>query len=169
MVAELINGTVQGWTVAPDKAKARPIVNARSDGKQAVLESGSFSWRADMPLALGGSNQAASPTELLLSALAGCAVVFIKDTLAPQLSVQVDAVRATATCSSDARGLIGMDGAAPGLQDISLAVQIESPAGQAAIERVMGVWQERCPVYLALEQPTPVRVSTRVIDPYAAP
>ena len=51
------------------------------------MEHGSFSWHTDMPVPLGGTNEALSPTALLLSALAGCAVVFIPDTLAPQLGV----------------------------------------------------------------------------------
>ena len=42
------------------------------------MEHGSFSWRTDMPVSLGETNEAPSPTALLLSALAGCAVVFIR-------------------------------------------------------------------------------------------
>jgi uncharacterized OsmC-like protein len=59
------------------------------------MEHGSFSWRTDLPVPLGGANEAPSPTALLLSALAGCAVVFIRDTLAPQLGVTVVNVRPT--------------------------------------------------------------------------
>jgi uncharacterized OsmC-like protein len=44
------------------------------------MEHGSLSWRTDMPVPLGGTNEAPSPTALLLSAVAGCAVVFIRDT-----------------------------------------------------------------------------------------
>jgi len=47
------------------------------------MEHGSFSSHTYMPVPLGGANEAPSPTALLLSALAGCAVVFIRDTLAP--------------------------------------------------------------------------------------
>ena len=39
-----------------------------------------------------------------VSALAGCAVVFIRDTPAPQLGITVDAIEATAQCETDARG-----------------------------------------------------------------
>jgi uncharacterized OsmC-like protein len=66
----------------PDKAKGKPTVIARAEGSKAVMEHGSFSWHTDMPVPLGGANEAPSPTALLLSALAGCAVVFIRDTLA---------------------------------------------------------------------------------------
>src|SRR5262245_26204205 len=108
MNSEVIKQSVQLWTNEPDKAKASPVVKARTDGAQAVVEAGSFSWRTDLPPTLGGENKAASPTALLLGALAGCAAVFIRDTLAPQLGVRVDGVQAEVKCKADFRGLLGM-------------------------------------------------------------
>jgi uncharacterized OsmC-like protein len=162
MKQEIITATQRVWQEDPDKAKGRPAVTARSDGAQAVLEAGSFSWRADLPPALGGTNQAPSPTALLLGALAGCAVVFIRDTLAPQLGVEVESVEATARCESDARGLLGMAGAAPDLQNIDIAIQITSAAAEADVRRLYDVWKERCPIYLALAKPTSVKTSVQV-------
>jgi uncharacterized OsmC-like protein len=162
MKSDVIAETQRLWQAEPDKAKGRPAVKARSDGAQVVLEAGSFSWRADLPPALGGTNQAPSPTALLLSALAGCAVVFIRDTLAPQLGVPVESVEATARCESDARGLLGMSGAAPDLQNMELAIQMTSPAGEAAARRLYDAWQERCPIYLALAKSTPVMTTLQV-------
>src|SRR6476659_458369 len=107
MNRERIEETIRLWQAQPDKAKGKPMVIARAEGSKAVMEHGSFSWHTDMPVALGGTNEAPSPTALLLSALAGCAVVFIRDTLAPQLGVTVDAIEATAQCETDARGLLG--------------------------------------------------------------
>src|ERR671917_585233 len=127
MRPEVISETVRLWKEQPDKAKSKPTVNAHSDGSQAVMGGGPFSWRADLPEPVGGTNQAPSPTALLLSALAGCAVVFIRDTLAPQLGVRVEAVEATAQCEADARGLLGMAGARPDLKNIPLDVQGPSP------------------------------------------
>ncbi|HVM14705.1 MAG TPA: OsmC family protein, partial [Egibacteraceae bacterium] len=75
-------------------------------------------WRADLPPPLGGTNEAPSPTALLLGALAGCAVVFIRDTLAPQLGVRVTDVAATVKCETDARGLLGLEGAEPDLRNL---------------------------------------------------
>jgi uncharacterized OsmC-like protein len=127
-----------------------------------VLEAGSFSWRADLPPAIGGTNQAPSPTALLLSALAGCAVVFIRDTLAPQLGIPVESVEATARCESDARGLLGMSGAAPDLQNIELAIQVTSSDGETGARRLYEAWQERCPIYLALVKATTVTTTLQV-------
>jgi len=154
-----IEETVRLLREQPDKGHSRPAVTARTDGSQAVLEAGPFTWRADLPAMLGGTNEAPSPTAMLLGALAGCAAVFIKDTLAPQLGVRVEAVEATASAEADAGGLLGLDGVPPDLSDIGIEVRITSPDGDEAIERLLGAWRERCPVYLALTKPMPVSVT----------
>ena len=130
MKTEIIEATIDTWTKDPDKALGSPVVTARAEDCQAVIQAGPFTWRADLPPALGGSNQAPSPTALLLSALAGCAVVFVRDTLAPQLGVRVDAVEATVRCRTDARGLLGLAGADPDIRDFSLEVAVASPDGE---------------------------------------
>ena len=150
MQPETIRQTVRLFEEQPEKAKSKPTVKARTDGSQAVMEAGPFSWNSDLPEPIGGTNQAPSPTALLLSALAGCAVVFIRDTLAPQLGVRVDAVEATAQCEADARGLLGMAGAEADLQNIRLDIRVQSPDDESDVQRLYEAWQERCPIYLAL-------------------
>ncbi len=162
MKTETILSAIQLWKEQPEKAQVKPVVTARTDGSQAVMEAGSFSWRADLPLPLGGSNQAPSPTALLLSALAGCAVVFIRDTLGPLLNVRITDVRATVRCRADFRGLLGLDSAPPDLQDIELDITISSPDGERDVRSVMQAWTERCPVYLALTKPMNVATTIKV-------
>lgn len=161
MNSETIEATIEVWTNEPAKALGAPVVTARAEESQAVIEAGPFTWRADLPPALGGANQAPSPTALLLSALAGCAVVFVRDTLAPQLGIRVDAVEATVRCETDARGLLGLGDADSALRGMSLEVSVQSPDGEDAVARIAEVWQQRCPVYLALIDPTDVAVSFR--------
>jgi len=161
MKAETIEATIDAWTNEPEKALGSPVVTARAEDSQAVVQAGAFTWRADLPPALGGTNQAPSPTALLLSALAGCAVVFVRDTLAPQLGIRVDAVEATVRCETDGRGLLGLDGAVPDLSGVRLDVTVESPDGDPAVARIADVWQQRCPIYLALVKPTDVAVNFR--------
>lgn len=158
-VQQTIQQTMRSWERDPTSAKASPSVTGRSEGSAARLEAGAFSWQTDLPPALGGGNTAPSPTALLLSALAGCAVVFIRDTLAPQLGVQVTSVTAKAQCDTDARGLLGVGNAAPDLTNVRLSVQIESPDEPAAVRRLEEAWRERCPIYLALVKPTAVQVA----------
>lgn len=161
MKTEIIEQTIATWTAEPDKARSAPTVTARSENGQALIQAGPFAWRADLPAPLGGTNQAPSPTALLLSALAGCAVVFVRDTLGPQLGMNIKAVEATVRCETDARGLLGVGDAAPDLANVSLDVSVESPDGEDAIARLARVWQERCPIYLALKKPVEVAVAFR--------
>lgn len=159
MNAATIQTTIENWTRDPDSARGTPTVTARAEDSQAVIQAGSFTWRADLPPALGGTNEAPSPTALLLSALAGCAVVFVRDTLAPQLGIRVTSVEATVKCDTDGRGLLGMTGAVPDLRNMSLDVRVESPDGEGAVKQIADVWQERCPIYLALAKPNDIAIS----------
>jgi len=161
MNTQTILNTIQLWKDCPEKARVKPAVTARAEGSQAVIEAGSFSWRADLPGPLGGSNQAPSPTQLVMSALAGCAVVFIRDTLGPLLNVPITDVRATVRCRTDFRGLLGVDRAVPDLEDFELGIEIVSPDERGA-QSVYQAWLERCPVYLALIKPTNVATTIEI-------
>jgi uncharacterized OsmC-like protein len=163
MNVETINDTIATWSSDPDKARSSPAVTARAEAGQAAIQAGPFTWRADLPVPLGGTNQAPSPTALLLSALAGCAVVFVRDTLAPQLGMQIDAVEASVTCDTDARGLVGMDGAEPDLRNLTLQVTVDSPDGDTAVAELARVWEQRCPIYLALCKPVDVAVDFHTV------
>ena len=158
MQAEIIDQTIAAWTAEPDQARSTPSVTARSENGQAAVTAGPFTWRTDLPTSLGGTNQAPSPTALLLSALAGCAVVLVQDILAPQLGIRVEAIEATARCHADGRGLLGIDGAEPDFADITLEVVVRSPDGESAVAEIARAWEERCPIYLALQKPNDVAV-----------
>ena len=160
MQPETISQTVRLFEEQPETAQSKPTVKAHTEGSQAVMEAGQFSWRSDLPEPIGGTNQAPSPTALLLSALAGCAVVFIHDTLAPQLGVRVDAVEATAQCEADGRGLLGMAEAEPDLKNIRLDIRVQSSDDESDVQKVYEAWQERCPIYLALTKAMDVSLNT---------
>ncbi len=155
----VLEQTIASFRSEPDKARSRPVVTARSAGSRAEITAGAFALAADLPPALGGTNEAPSPTALLLSALAGCAVVFVRDTLAPQLNIRVDAVEATVSCEADARGLLAIDGVSPDLTALAVSVTVSSPDGTEAVARLERAWRERCPIYRALIQPTAVDVA----------
>ena len=61
----------------------------------------------------------------------------------------MDAIKATAQCETDARGLLGMDGVAPDVGNVGLTIAIQSPEDEDVVLSVYQAWQERCPVYLA--------------------
>jgi uncharacterized OsmC-like protein len=167
MEASVIRDTEERFRSDPDAARATPTVTATLANGRARLSAGPFNWEADLPAALGGTNLAPTPTAYLLGALAGCGVVFVRDTLAPQVGIQIDDVTAVARCSTDARGLLGMDGALPDLADVEIEIQISSSAPQDRIDELRRVWEERCPIYLAISKPNGVALRLTVAEPAA--
>jgi len=162
-----IEAAIQRFTAEPDAGRSAPAVTASLVNGRARLSAGPFNWDADLPPAVGGENLAPSPTAYLLGALAGCAVAFVHDTLAPQLGLKLDDVSAVARCTADARGLLGMDGAVPDLGDVAIEITVVSPEPAERLDRLFEVWKERCPVYLALLRPVPV-TATLTAGPAAA-
>jgi uncharacterized OsmC-like protein len=163
MQTEIIRATEDLFRAKPEGAKSSPTVKARLADGRAELSAGAYTWHADLPPALGGTNTAPSPTAYLLGALAGCAIVFIHDTLGPQLGVRIDDVTAVARCTTDARGLLGLDGVAPDLGGIEVEISISSPDGSKRVDEVYRAWLERCPIYLAVTSPN--AVETRLAVP----
>lgn len=143
----------------PSAARSTPTVTAALINGRARLSAGAFNWDADLPAALGGENLAPSPTAYLLGALAGCALVFLHDTLGPQFGVELDDVTATAKASSDARGLLGMDGAVPDLGSLALEIQVSSRSADKDVDAMLAAWRERCPIYLALLKPNAIELT----------
>ncbi len=156
MEKSIIRQSEERFRADPDAARGAPSVSVTLANGRARLSSGAFNWEADLPPVVGGGNLAPSPTAYLLGALAGCAVVFMHDTLAPQLGIRIDDVSAVARCTTDARGLLGMDGVAADLAAIELDIQVSSPEPEERIQELYRVWLERCPIYLAIAKPNAI-------------
>lgn len=153
-----IEDTVRKFTADPQAGKVAPKALAVLANGRARVSSGPFNWDADLPPAVGGGNQAPSPTAYVLGALAACAVAFVNDTLAPEFGVEVEDLSAEAGCATDLGGLVGVAGADPRLGDLSLTISLTSPSPQDAVEALRRAWLARCPVYLALLEPCHVSV-----------
>src|SRR5438128_2163181 len=162
-----MNATVLAETEArfkadPSTARSKPTVTASLVNGRARLSAGPFNWDADLPLTLGGENLAPSPTAYLLGALAGCAVAFLRDTLAPQFGVEIDDVSAVASASSDMRGLLAIDDGAPDLADLALEIRVVTTSPDDRTAAMLATWQERCPIYLALLRPNSINLIATV-------
>jgi len=160
MLATKLQESEERFRADPSAARSNPTVTASLVNGRARLSAGAFNWDADLPASLGGENLDPSPTAYLLGALAGCAVAFLNDTLAPQFGVEIDDVTATATASSDMRGLLGIDGVAPDLGSLGLDIRIVSRSPADRIEAMLAAWRERCPIYLALRKPAEIALTT---------
>ena len=153
-----INETVEKLTADPAAGITSPSVTATLTNGHARLSSGPFNWETDLGPAIGGENLAPSPTAYLLGALAGCGVVFMRDTLAPQFGVTLQEIQATASCRSDVGGLVGIEGRDPALQGIRLSLTVSSPDPRERVEAMVAAWRQRCPIYLALLNPNQVEL-----------
>jgi uncharacterized OsmC-like protein len=159
MNATVLTETEARFRADPSKARSTPAVTASLVNGRARLSAGPFNWDADLPLALGGQNLAPSPTAYLLGALAGCAVAFLNDTLAPQFEVDIADVTAVARCASDARGLLAVDDVSPDLTDLALEIRVSSSSPEDRVDAMLAAWRERCPIYLALIKPQSVTLT----------
>jgi uncharacterized OsmC-like protein len=153
-----IHETADKLRADPAAGITQPTVTATLSNGHARLASGPFNWESDLGPGIGGENLAPSPTAYLLGALAGCGVVFLRDTLAPLFGVAIEHIEATASCRSDAAGLLGIDGANPALEEMELTVRVSSPDPAERVEAMFAAWKERCPIYLGLLNPNAVAV-----------
>jgi uncharacterized OsmC-like protein len=159
MNATILAETQARFRADPAKARSSPAVTASLVNGRARLSAGPFNWDADLPATLGGENLAPSPTAYLLGALAGCAVAFLHDTLAPEFQVDIADVTAVARCSTDQRGLLGLDGVPADLADLALEIRVSSTSPQDRVDTMLAAWRERCPIYLALTKPQSVTLT----------
>ena len=78
----------------------------------------------------------------------------------PSTARSTPAVTAVARCSTDQRGLLGLDDVAPDLADLALEIKVASPSPDDRVEAMLAAWRERCPIYLALIKPQSISLST---------
>jgi len=162
MLTTKLSEGAEKFRADPGAARSTARVTASLVNGRARLPAGPFNWDADLPAALGGENLAPSPTAYLLGALAGCAVAFLRDTLAPQFGVEIDDVSAVASASSDMRGLLAIDDGAPDLADLALEIRVVTTSPDDRTAAMLAAWQERCPIYLALLRPNSINLIATV-------
>ena len=163
MPTDVITTTEERFRADPAAARSSPAVTATLANGRARLSAGPFNWDSDLATVLGGQNLAPSPTAYLLGALAGCAIAFLNDTLAPQFGVRIDDVTAVARASTDLRGLLGIDGIAADLADLELEIAVTSPDGPDRTGPMLEAWRERCPIYLALLKPNEISLRASAV------
>lgn len=144
----------------PTAGRTTPAVTATLADGRANLSAGPYNWEADLPLSIGGTNVAPSPTAYLLGALAACGIVFISDTLAPEFDVTINGITAVARCRADLAGLVGIEGAAPDLTDLEIEITVNTPDPDSKTGPMFDAWQLRCPIFLALRNPNAVALRT---------
>ena len=140
----------------PDLATAR-IATAMLPGSpgRAIASARSHHVVVDSPPPLGGPNEELNPLDLLLGALATCAI-FVAETAARESGVAWNHGRAEVEVDFDPGAVRGSGGDAK-LQAIRLHVAFDGPSPDEA-ERLVEALRTRCPVFTTLNAAAPIDV-----------
>jgi uncharacterized OsmC-like protein len=119
----------------------------RQDGAEVESRTARYTLESDEPVALLGTDRAASPGEYVLQALAGCyAVTFAAN--AAVRGIELSSLRFDLEADFDLQGFLNLDDSVrPGAQEVRVQVHAESPnAGREQLEELTAAVQQRSPV-----------------------
>jgi uncharacterized OsmC-like protein len=77
------------------------------------------------------------------------------------MDVSVDSVDVEVQCDFDVKGVLGMDGTAGDICNVSFKLTVYSDDSPDKIERMVEVWKQRAPVYLCFQKP--VKISNNLV------
>ena len=118
-----------------------------------------YSVGADHPAVLTGADEAPTPVEYLLHAIACCLTAGIANVAAAR-GIELRSVTSTIEGDIDLRGILGLaDDVRNGYQGIRVHFAIDSPAPDEAVRAVVAQSQARSAVFDVLTNGTSVEVS----------
>ena len=116
---------------------------------------------ADHPEQFAATDRAATPVELLLSALAGCLTAGVAS-VAQHRGIQLRSVEARVEGDMDMAGVLGIEGdVRNGFSAIRVAFEIDADASQEEIAALVAQSQKRSAVFDIVTNPTLVQASAR--------
>ena len=117
-----------------------------------------FTFDGDHPELFASEDKGATPTEILLVALASCLTAGVA-TVAQNRDIQLRSVAATVEGDMDVRGILGIDSdVRNGYSNIKVTYEIDADASPADIEALVAQSQKRSAVYDIVTNPTNVTV-----------
>jgi uncharacterized OsmC-like protein len=118
-----------------------------------------FTFETDHPELFAAEDNAATPVEVVLSALAGCLTAGVA-AVAQMRNIQLRSVTATLEGGMELHGILGMDSdVRNGFDGIKVNFQVDADATKEEIEALVAQSQKRSAVYDILTNPTNVTVS----------
>jgi uncharacterized OsmC-like protein len=170
-VAHLL-GARQALTDAPEAAQfqwrarcnwvrgthSRTTIDTFSGLGQEHMHRKAFAIDADHPEVFASEDNGATPTEIVLAALASCLAAGVA-TVATNRGVQLHAVTATVQGNMDLQGILGIDPEVRnGFDGINVTFDIDADASAADIEAIVAQSQRRSAVFDIITNPTTVTV-----------
>ena len=120
------------------------------EGLACDLECGRWKMKADMNKVSGGGETAPTPGEYMSMALAGCQAITTA-LWAAHYGVKIDKLDVSVDIDKDARGLYGVDQQPAHWRQVSYHVDIQSPASESDIQKVLDAAFEHSPMRDNLE------------------
>ena len=170
---EALRGARQALTDAPEAARfqwrarcewilgthSRSTITDFSGLGQQHAHRQAFSVEADHPQVFASEDNAATPPEIVLAALASCLTAGLA-TVATHRGVQLRSVTATVEGDMDLQGILGIDGdVRNGFDAINVTYDIDADASRADLEAIVAQSQKRSAVFDIVTNPTTVRVA----------
>jgi uncharacterized OsmC-like protein len=130
---------------------------------QELQHAGTTVLDADHPAVLVGKDQAPTPIEFLLHAIAACLTAGIANVAAAR-GVELRSVSSTVEGDIDLLGILGLsDGSVRnGYSQIKVTFQIDGDADEETLRRIVEQSRRRSAVYDVLTNPTPVSIDVVV-------
>ncbi len=138
---------------------SRATVNGYFGAGQEHRREADFVAEGDHPAVLCGADNAPTPVEYLLTALAGCITAGIGN-IASARQIKLNAVKTTVEGDIDLQGLLGLnDEVRNGYQAIRCMVEIDGDAGAADLRKIVEQSVARSAVFDMLTNGTNVQVN----------
>ena len=116
----------------------------------------------DEPPELGGQDSAANPVELVLAALGTCQEIMYS-AYASVMDIELHSIKVTARGYLDLKGLFGLDESVPpGYTRIAFDTEIESPAEDEPLRKLIETVESHCPVMDILARPMTINGTAKV-------
>jgi len=144
-----------------DPGRAAATFEAKStqvDGFRSNVNVRQFAFGVDEPEALGGTDTAPNPVELVLAALASCQEITYR-LYADGLGIPLKNVSVQVEGDVDLRGFFAVDpDVRAGFKEVVATVTLESDAPAEDLRRLKTVVDAHCPVLDILRNPVPTTV-----------
>jgi len=136
----------------------RSTIHGFHGAKQEMNHREPFTFDADHPPVLVGTDNGPTPVEYVLHALAACLTAGIAN-IAAARGVNLTAVRSVVEGDIDLLGILGLsDSVRNGYRQIKVTFHVEGDADDATLREIVEQSRRRSAVYDALTNPTPVEV-----------
>ena len=120
------------------------------------VATGNHTFKVDEPEALGGTDLAANPVQLILASLGACQAITYQ-VWAAKLGIAIDGVEARVEGDIDLRGFFGIDESIrPGFTRIRLFVTLRGPETDERYQELVDAVNVHCPVLDIVANPVPI-------------